>query len=81
MEALPPDRISEPDRIPEHDSNPAPAESRPTHRRFLIAMLVYAGLAILATVRLDGRPRLVVWIFLGLFAVKTLLLVLKQRAS
>jgi hypothetical protein len=75
IEPLPPDPASE------SDSEPPRAESTSANRRFLIAMLVYAALAILATVRLDGRPRLVVWIFLGLFAVKTLLLVLKQRAS
>jgi hypothetical protein len=52
-----------------------------TNRRLIIAMLVYAGLAVLATVRLDGRLRLVVWLFLGLFALKSILLVLKQRAD
>jgi len=42
-------------------------------------MSVYAALAVLAAYRLDGRPRLVVWLVLGLFAVRTLLAVLKQR--
>jgi hypothetical protein len=49
------------------------------NRRFVIAMLVYAVLATAASFRLEGRPRLVVWLVLGLFAVRTLLVVLKQR--
>jgi hypothetical protein len=47
--------------------------------RFIVAMLVYAALAAAASVRLDGRPRLVVWLILGLYAVRTVLAVLKQR--
>lgn len=50
-------------------------------RRAVIALAAYAALAVLAGIRLDGRPRLVVWLFLGLFAVKTLLMVLKQRTN
>lgn len=52
--------------------------SRFMSSRFLIAMLVYAGLATAAALRLDGRPRLVVWLVLGLFAFRTVLVVLKQ---
>lgn len=47
--------------------------------RFVVAMLAYAAIAVAAAVRLDGRPRLVVWMILGLYAVRTLLAVLKQR--
>jgi hypothetical protein len=42
-------------------------------------MLAYIALAVAASYRLDGRPRLVVLVVLGLFAVRTLLVVLKQR--
>jgi hypothetical protein len=42
-------------------------------------MLAYAALAAVASFRLDGKPRLVVWLVLGLFAVRTVLVVLKQR--
>ena len=55
--------------------------ARPDYRRLAFALLAYAALAAVATVRLDGKPRMVVWLFLGLFAVKTLLMVLKQRAN
>lgn len=47
--------------------------------RLVVAMSAYAALAIAATFRLDGRPRLVVWLVLGLFALRTVLVVLKQR--
>ncbi len=58
------------------------ADERPpgSARRAIMALTAYAALAVLAAVRLDGRPRLVVWLFLGLFAVKTLLMVLKERS-
>ena len=55
--------------------------SRFMSSRFLIAMLVYAALATAATLRLDGRPRLVVWLVLGLFAFRTVLVVLKQSTD
>jgi len=51
------------------------------NQRFIIAMLFYAGLAIAASLRLDGRPRIVVLLVLGLFAFRTLLVVLKQSAD
>ena len=31
----------------------------------------FTGSRYAATLRLDGRPRLVVWLFLGFFAIKT----------
>jgi|HubBroStandDraft_6_1064221.scaffolds.fasta_scaffold7676283_2 hypothetical protein len=52
-----------------------------TNRRFVVAMLVYAALAVLSSFRLEGRPRIAVWIVLGFFAVKTLLAVLKQSVD
>ena len=41
--------------------------------RLLAAMSAYAVLALLATVTLDGKMRLAVWILLGGLAVKTLI--------
>jgi hypothetical protein len=70
-----------PDPASGQEPDPPPPLSGPLHRRFIVAMLVYAALAVLAAFRLEGRPRLVVWMFLGLFAIKTLLVVLKQRAD
>ncbi len=35
------------------------------NRRLIVAMLAYAALGIAAYFRLDGRPRLVVWLVLG----------------
>ncbi len=61
------------------EPEPQPIATPRYNRRFLLAMLTYAALAVLAAFRLDGRPRLVVWLCLGLFAFKTLLLVLKRR--
>jgi hypothetical protein len=49
------------------------------NRKFAIALASYAGLAILAFFSLDGKIRLATWIFLGAFAFKTWLVVLKQR--
>jgi hypothetical protein len=50
-------------------------------RKFIAALSVYAGLAILAGFTLDDPLRLATWIFLGLFALKTWLVVLKRRAD
>lgn len=50
-------------------------------QKFVAAMAVYAVLAILAGFTLDGTMRLGVWIFLGLFAFKTWLVVLKRRSD
>jgi hypothetical protein len=47
--------------------------------RFFYAMGAYAVLGLLAFATLNGNMRLVVWLFLGLFAVKTVLAMLRQR--
>lgn len=73
------DALSESGSLPDFEAE-TPHDSSPK-RRLITAMLAYAILAVLAGLRLDGRPRLVVWIFLGLFAVKTLLVVLKRQAD
>lgn len=44
-------------------------------------MLAYAGLAVMAWFTLDGKFLLVTWIFLGGFALKTWIAVLKQRTD
>ena len=49
------------------------------NRKFAAALSSYAVLAILAFFTLDGKIRLATWIFLGAFALKTWLVVLKQR--
>jgi len=49
------------------------------NRRFLYAMLTYAALAILAGFTLDGLIRIATLVFLGGFALKTYLAVLKNR--
>jgi hypothetical protein len=49
------------------------------NRKFAVTLASYAGLAILAFFTLDGKIRLATWIFLGAFALKTWLVVLKQR--
>jgi hypothetical protein len=51
------------------------------NRRFAVAMVMYGALAIGASFQLDGRPRIAVWLVLGLFVTRTLLAVLKQRAD
>lgn len=51
------------------------------NRKFIVAMLLFAALAVAVFLRLDGRPRIAAWLVLGLFAVKTLLAVLKQTAD
>jgi hypothetical protein len=48
-------------------------------RKLAIAVSIYLVLAILAFFTLDGDIRLATWIFLGAFAFKTWLVVLKQR--
>lgn len=47
--------------------------------KFVAAMACYTVLAILAYFTLDGRIRLVTWIILGYFAIRTCLVVLKRR--
>jgi hypothetical protein len=47
--------------------------------RFYCAMGAYVVLGLLAFATLDGNLRLVTWLFLGLFAVKTVLAMLRKR--
>lgn len=49
------------------------------NQKFAATLAAYAFLAILAFFTLDGTIRLATWIFLGAFALKTWLVVLKQR--
>jgi hypothetical protein len=49
--------------------------------RFYMAMGAFAVLGLLATFTLDGEIRLATWLFLGLFAVKTVLAMLRKRAE
>ena len=49
------------------------------NRKFAAALAAFAGLAILAYFTLDGKILLATWIFLGAFALKTGLVVLKER--
>ena len=49
------------------------------NRKLGVTLASYAGLAILAFFTLDGKIRLATWIFLGAFALKTWLVVLKER--
>lgn len=51
------------------------------HRKLAATLAAFAGLAILAYFTLDGKIRLATWIFLGAFALKSWLVVLKQRQS
>jgi hypothetical protein len=44
-------------------------------------MGAFAALGLLATFTLDGEIRLATWLFLGLFAVKTVLAMLRKRAE
>jgi hypothetical protein len=49
------------------------------NRRFLTALAVYAGLAILAGFTLTGDIRLLTWFILVALAVKTWLVELRKR--
>jgi hypothetical protein len=49
------------------------------NRKLGLTLAVYAGLAILAFFTLDGKILLATWLFLGAFALKTWLVVLKER--
>jgi len=42
-------------------------------KRFLMAMATYAVITLLATFTLDGKLRMVVWIAMGFFALKTVI--------
>ena len=50
-----------------------------SNRKLAITLSTYAALAILAFFTLDCKIRLATWIFLGAFAFKTWLVVLKER--
>lgn len=49
--------------------------------KFIAAMSAYALLAILAGFTLSGQIRIATWLILGLFAIKTWLVVLKRGES
>jgi hypothetical protein len=51
------------------------------NRKFAVTLATFAGLAVLAYFTLDGKILLATWIFLGAFALKTWLVVLKARKS
>ena len=51
------------------------------NRRFRTAMLTYVGLAVLAGLTLTGKILIATLLILGLFALKTWLAVLKDRAD
>jgi hypothetical protein len=47
-------------------------------RKFYLALACYAAIAILAAFTLDGKFRLVVWIFMGWLAFRSYLETLKR---
>jgi hypothetical protein len=47
--------------------------------KFVVALAIYAVLALLAVVTLEGKIRIATLIFLGGFAIKTCLVVLNSR--
>jgi hypothetical protein len=49
------------------------------NRKLAVTLASYVVLGILATFTLDGKIRLATWIFLGAFALKSWLVVLKER--
>jgi len=51
------------------------------NRKLALTLASYAVLAVLAFFTLDGKILLATWIFLGAFALKTWLVVLKERQS
>jgi hypothetical protein len=51
------------------------------NRKFAVTLATFAALAILAYFTLDGKILLATWIFLGAFALKSWLVVLKRRQS
>jgi|GEM_PF-1159857 hypothetical protein len=51
------------------------------NRKFAVTLAAFAGLAALAYFTLDGKILLATWIFLGAFALKAWLVVLKERQS
>jgi hypothetical protein len=55
---------------PETPDSPPPTDPK---RKFYVALACYAAIALLAGLTLDGKFRLVVWIFLGYLAFRTYL--------
>ena len=56
------------------------SEDKPiVNRKLITALSCFVGLAILAFFTLDGVLRIATWIFLGGFAIKTVLVALRQR--
>jgi hypothetical protein len=51
------------------------------NRKLAATLAAFAGLAILAYFTLDGTILLATWVFLGGFAFKAWLVVLKERQS
>ena len=51
------------------------------NRKFAVTLATFAALAILAYFTLDGKILMATWIFLGAFALKSWLVVLKQRQN
>jgi hypothetical protein len=49
------------------------------NRKLAVTLASYGVLAVLAFFTLEGKMRLATWIFLGAFALKTWLVVLKER--
>ena len=64
----------DPELGPGLDPEPVPKRGR----KFYLALACYGAIALLATWTLDGKFRLVVWIFLGGLALKTYIATLKQ---
>jgi hypothetical protein len=61
---------------PTDDGDESPSKGKGPS--FLTAMVCYAAIALLAGFTLDGKPRLVVWIFLAGLAVRTYLATLRK---
>jgi hypothetical protein len=57
--------------------DPTPDATPKRGRKFYLAMACYAGIALLATLTLEGKFLEVVWIFLGGLALKTIIATLK----
>jgi hypothetical protein len=49
------------------------------HKRFYMAMGMYAVLAVLAGVTLDGKIRLAIWVFLAGLALRTIIALKAQE--
>lgn len=60
------------------ESDPEPDPGPQRGRKFYLALVCYAAIALLATLTLDGKFLWVVWIFLGGLALKTYIATLRQ---